>query len=177
MAASEHESNDEQRSRDIAPLVSAVEGHELLAEEERARLRSLARFLAEAGHSPAYIMTALRSTAGVLADLREDAEHPQEVFGRENVRRFIEENAVTMPPRGGTSLRREWKRLQRERLLVHTIGLVRRARGAKAHHEVKKMRNVLLKVDQRELRRVLGSEGDELSRQISVLLRAFAAKM
>jgi len=40
---------------------------------------------------------------------------------------------------------------------------------------VKKTRNMLMKLDQRELRRVLGREGDDLCRQINTWLRGTAA--
>jgi hypothetical protein len=95
------------------------------------------------------------------------------VFQREQVRRFIEENAV---PSGAPTLRfnqrRERKREERERLHANTCSLLREARQSRARHEVKKTRNMLLKVDQRELRRVLGREGDELCRQINTWLRS-----
>jgi len=40
---------------------------------------------------------------------------------------------------------------------------------------VKKTRGMLLKVDQREVRRTLGRDGDEICRQINTWLRSTAA--
>ena len=69
---------------------------------------------------------------------------------------------------------RERKREERDRLQMNTLRLIREARQARGRHEVKKTRNMLLKVDQRELRRLLGSEGDDLCRQINTWLRSTA---
>jgi hypothetical protein len=125
---------------------------------------------------PAFIASSLRSTAEVLRDLREDAEHRSVVFEREHVRRFIEQNAVAEPSHSARyHPRRERKREERDRLQAMTQNLLREARLARGRHEVKKTRNMLLKLDQRELRRVLGHEGDDLCRQINTWLRSTAA--
>jgi ribosomal protein L16 Arg81 hydroxylase len=146
-----------------------------LAPEHRERLRSMAKELDARGMPGAFIEASLRSTAEVLRDLREEETRPDNVFQREEVRRFVEEHAV--PPEEQQrrfNLRRERKREEREQLHAHTCRLLREARQSRGRHEVKKTRNMLLKVDQRELRRMLGREGDELCRQINTWLRSTA---
>jgi hypothetical protein len=146
-----------------------------LAPELQQRLREMAADLLSRSLPVSFIKTSLRSTAEVLRDLHEDETRPDNVLQREDVRRFIEENAV---PEAEQRLRfhprRERKREERERLHANTCRLLREARQSRARHEVKKTRNMLLKVDQRELRRVLGREGDELCRQINTWLRSTA---
>lgn len=152
---------------------SAVPGFAELPPEHRARLCQMAAELRGRGMPETFVVASLRSTAQVLADLEEDQAHPDNAFQREEVRRFIEENAL--PPGEQVkqyTLRRERKREERESLHANTCRLLREARQSRARHEVKKTRNMLLKVDQRELRRVLGREGDELCRQINTWLRS-----
>src|SRR5687767_13131408 len=146
---------------------------------DRDRLREMALDLQGRGMPPAFVASSLRSTSEVLRDLREEEQHRDSLFQRDHVRRFIEQNAVTETTRGVSSgryyPRRERKREERDRLQLMTQELLREARLARGRHEVKKTRNSLLKVDQRELRRVLGSEGDDLCRQINTWLRSTAA--
>lgn len=146
-----------------------------LAPEHRERLRQIAAELHARGMPEAFIMSSVRSTAQVLSELREEEARPDNVFQREEVRRFIEANALPESEQGRRLiLRRERKREERESLHANTCRLLREARQSRARHEVKKTRNMLLKVDQRELRRVLGREGDELCRQINTWLRSTA---
>jgi len=123
-----------------------------------------------------FVASSLRSTAEVLQEMRTDEEHGDHVIRREHVRRFIEQNAV---PESQNPARyqpqKENKRNERERLQQNVAQLLREARLSRARHEVKKTRNMLLKVDQRELRRVLGREGDDLCRQINTWLRSTAS--
>lgn len=145
---------------------------------EQGRLRELARDLQQRGMPLAFVASSLRSTAEVLKDLREEAAHRDAVFQREHVRRFVEQNAVPETSQTQTRRyfpRRERKREERETLLSMTQNLIREARLARGRHEVKKTRSMLLKVDQRELRRVLGREGDDLCRQINTWLRSTSA--
>jgi hypothetical protein len=93
---------------------------------------------------------------------------------REDVRRFIAENAVPPSRHARIEPRRETRQAERERLVRFTTTAIREARSAKARHEIKKTRNVLLRIDQRELRRVLGKDADEFCRQINTILRARA---
>lgn len=153
----------------------AVPQYSELAPEHRERLRQIAAELHGRGLPEAFIISSLRSTAQVLTDLREEEARPDNVFQREEVRRFIEANALPESEQGKRLvLRRERKREERESLHTNTCRLLREARQSRARHEVKKTRNMLLKVDQRELRRVLGREGDELCRQINTWLRSTA---
>ena len=143
--------------------------------EQRQRLRDMTADLLERGMPERFIMSSIRSTAEVLRDIDQEANHPDNAFQREHVQRFIEENAVPPEQRGlRFNPRRERKREERERLHANTCRLLREARQSRARHEVKKTRNMLLKVDQRELRRILGREGDELCRQINTWLRSTA---
>lgn len=166
----EHQGGAE-REAAIEQLVSRVEGFEGLPEGEQEQLRAMARSMEARGMNGPFIRTALRSTVRVMGDLRREEELAQEVFGRAEVRRFLEEHpaaATTTPAR--PPVRREWKQLERERLLSHTQSLVQLARRARAPHEAKKLRNRLLKIDQRYLRRVLGRDAEELCRQINGLI-------
>lgn len=141
---------------------------------ERQRLCEMATSLQERGFPPAFVQSSLKSTAEVLRDLREEEERPDNVLRREQVRRFMEENAAVHPSPTHYNQRRERKREERDRLQVNTLRLIREARQARGRHEVKKTRSMLLKVDQRELRRMLGREGDDLCRQINTWLRSTA---
>ena len=51
------------------------------------------------------------------------------------------------------------------------------ARRSKARHEIKKTRNVLMKIDQRHIRRTLGREGEELCNEINRILRKLSAEV
>ena len=156
-------------------LAQAIPDLADLASEHQQRLREMATDLLDRNLPVAFIKTSLRSTAEVLRDLHEEETRPDNVLQREDVKRFIAENAL---PEAEQHLRfhprRERKREERERLHANTCRLLREARQSRARHEVKKTRNMLLKVDQRELRRVLGREGDELCRQINTWLRSTA---
>jgi len=170
---------EEARSRELlldALVEAAVPQFRQLSAQDQARLRDMADDLRRRDMPPPFINSSLRSTAEVLRELRDDEARPDNVFQRENVRRFIQENAVPdTSQRVRYNQRRERKREERDRLHANTCRLLREARQARARHEVKKTRNMLLKVDQRELRRVLGTEGDDLCRQINTWLRSTAS--
>jgi hypothetical protein len=147
-----------------------------MAPADQERLREMASDLHARRMPPAFIASSLRSTAQILRELRDENERGDNVFQREQVQRFIEQNAVSGPqPSSRHSPRKERKREERDRLQANTLRLIREARQARGRHEVKKTRSMLLKVDQRELRRVLGREGDDLCRQINTWLRSTAA--
>jgi len=156
-----------------AAVAEHVADYEQLPVPLQARLRDLAADLLNRGFGASFIGASLRSTAEVLKELQEEEGRTDDPFRREGVRRFIEAHAV---PPGGARLnpRRERRREERDRLQTHTVHLIRQARSARGRHEVKKTRNLLLKVDQRELRRELGREGDEMCRQINTWLRSTA---
>jgi hypothetical protein len=144
-----------------------------LRQDERQRLLEMAVSLQERGLPPAFVASSLKSTAEVMREIREDTERPDNVLQREHVRRFIEQNAVPDAP-ARYHQHRERKREERDRLQMNTMRLIREARQARGRHEVKKTRSMLLKVDQRELRRALGREGEDLCRQINTWLRSTA---
>jgi hypothetical protein len=142
-------------------------------EAQRDRLLCITRALIGRSMPTSVILSSVRSTAGVLDDL-DAPPHPDDVMQREEVRRFIAENAVPRTRRERLEPGREARRTQRERLYNLTTAAIRDARSSKARHEIKKTRNVLMKIDQRELRRVLGKEADDLCRQINTILREMA---
>ena len=159
-------------------LEEAVPFFRDMAPNEQDRLREMADGLQERGLPLAFVLSSLRSTADVMREMREEETRADNIFQREHVRKFMEEHAVTEPKRTSNvpnSPRRERKREERDRLQAHTLRLIREARQARGRHEVKKTRNMLLKLDQRELRRMLGHEGDDLCRQINTWLRSTAA--
>jgi hypothetical protein len=155
-------------------IIQQVPHYGELSTEDQARLREMAATLSGKGMPPDFVASSLRATAEVLRDLRDD-EVAGSIFQREHVRRFIEQHAVPEPPRRlRYNPRSERKQEERDRLQSNTLRLLREARQARARHEVKKTRNMLLKVDQRELRRRLGREGEDLCRQINTWLRSNA---
>jgi len=160
----------------IERVVESVEGFGSLAESEQERLRAMAAHLLERGLNPAFVVSALASTAGVIGDIQEEETALAEVLGRAEVRRFLEQHPPLDPATARQTPRREWKQVERERLAAHIQGLLRLARRAHAPHEAKKMRNRLLKIDQRHVRRVLGGEGDALCGEINGLLRGMASR-
>jgi hypothetical protein len=162
--------------RSIDELLQAVPHWETLGEPEQERLRAMAGSLLEKGHPRSFIAAALRSTASVLGDLEAGADAAGEGFNREDVRRFLEETGAQNAETVRHPARREWKQVERERLLTHTTNLLREARGAHSRHEVKKTRQLLLRLDQRHLRRVLGAEGEEICNQIRGLLRELGSR-
>ena len=158
-------------------IARSVPFFDMLAPEDRERLRAMAVNLRDRGMPAEFIASSLRSTAEVLQEIRDEEARPDNVFQREDVRRFIEQHAVAEPARRlRYSPRSERKQEERDRLQANTLRLLREARQARARHEVKKTRNMLLKVDQRELRRRLGREGEDLCRQINTWLRSTAAQ-
>jgi len=171
----EHDTRPSPEERLTAWVSAAADPH-ALHEEDRARLEEMARSLSARSMPEGFITSALASTAAALADLRRQAEAADEAFQRLGVQQFIAENAASVPAVAPTP-RREWKQLERERLLNHTVALLRDARRARARHEIKKTRSELLKIDQRHLRRVLGSEGADLCNQITGLLRSMSSKI
>lgn len=154
----------------VGGVVSDLEALPTVAQE---RLIAIARDLREKGMPQTFIAAALTSTAEVLRDFEQSELSDQNPFNREQVRRFVEAHALVEPP-AHPAQRSERKREERERLHHHATLLLREARQARGRHEIKKMRNLLLKLDQRELRRVLGRSGDDLCRQINVWLRGTA---
>jgi hypothetical protein len=161
---------------DVDELLRAVPDFAALRGAEQERLRQMAASLLEKGRPRAFVRAALRATAGVLDDLSESADAAGEGFNREDVRRFLEETGAQNAGTVRHPARREWKAVERERLLTHTVNLLRDARCARSRHEVKKTRQLLLRVDQRHLRRVLGAEGEELCNQIRGLLRELGSR-
>lgn len=167
----------ETASAEVEALIrDQVPGFGLLAPADQERLRRIAADLFARRMPGAFVVSSLRSTADVLRELREDEETSDGILQREPVRRFIEQNAVTGKDAGAARpvIRGERRREERDLLQTAATHLLREARLARGRHEVKKTRNMLLKLDQRELRRVLGREGDDLCRQINTWLRSTA---
>lgn len=142
-----------------------------LVEEDRRRVRAILERLEERNLPSSFVLAALRSTAEVLHDLRENESHTRQALRRASVQQFIRENAGEAPGRS-IPPRRENQREERERIQANVASLLRQARVARGRHEVKRSRSQLLRLDQRELRRTLGAEGDELCRQINAWLRS-----
>jgi hypothetical protein len=121
-----------------------------------------------------FIFSGVRSAAAILTEMEQEAT-PEELARREAVKQFI---AANLPAPGETAeidTRKDVKSGERERLRQSIIAAVRDARRSKARHEIKKTRNVLMKIDQRHVRRSLGREGDELCHEINRILRSTAA--
>lgn len=164
-------------SEAAAALATVLEQGEGLDQAARDRLAAMAAELSTRDLPAEFVLAALRSTAEVLKELESATRTRAEAMNRAEVQQFIEANGAVQGDVPVVPARREWKQVERERLLGHTLALIRDARGARSRHEIKKTRRMLLKVDQRHLRRVLGTDGEDLCNQISLLLRSFASRM
>jgi hypothetical protein len=156
----------------LAELSQEIHTLPLLRPDDQQRLLAMARGLDERGMSLPFVIAGLRSSAELLAELEEAGPDP--VMERPEVRQFVQENAA--PSRSSAAIFRgnDVKRMERERLQQKVVAAIRDARRSKARHEVKKTRNVLMKIDQRQLRLRLGREGDDLCREINTILRSMA---
>jgi hypothetical protein len=142
-----------------------------LTPADQQQIMALARGLMERGMDLPFVAAVVRASAEVLADLRDTGDDP--IMLRPEVRRFVAQNAAAPPERGGIVFPgNDVKRAERERLQQKTVAAIREARRSHGRHEVKKTRNRLMKIDQRELRHRLGREGDDLCREINTILRA-----
>jgi hypothetical protein len=155
----------------LAELSEEIDALRHLRPHDQQRLLAMARGLEERGMSLPFVIAGVRASAEVLAEL--DEAEGESVMERPEVRRFVEENAVN---RGGAVVFRgnDVKRMERERLQQQVVSAISDARRSHGRHEVKKTRNVLMKIDQRKVRQRLGREGDELCREINTILRAMA---
>lgn len=157
---------------------------EMTPEARRVQILRLTRSLLAHPWPTSFILSSIRATADVLDDL-ESVPPADDVMQREEVRRFITENRATDSAesratgraRGRYQPERETRRLERDRLFEFITRSIRAARSAKARHEVKKTRRDLMKIDQREVRRLLGRDADDLCHQINTLLRATAGTL
>lgn len=156
----------------LAELSQEIDVIHRLRPEDQQRLVSMARGLAEGGMSLPFVFAGVRSSAEVLGDLEDDGS--ESVLNRPEVRRFLEENASTTGRVGPVFRGNDVKRMERERLAQRVVAAIREARRSRGRHEIKKTRNALMKIDQRELRRRLGREGDDLCREINTILRSMA---
>jgi hypothetical protein len=156
----------------LTELTQEIDALRLLRPEDQQRLLAMARGLAESGMSLPFVFAGVRSSAQVLVDLEQDGSDP--VLNRPEVRRFLEENAGTGDRVGPVFRGNDVKRQERERLSQRVVAAIREARRSHGRHEVKKTRSALMKIDQRELRRRLGREGDDLCREINTILQAMA---
>jgi hypothetical protein len=115
-----------------------------------------------------FILSSARSVVNEYAAEEEEALHPPD----EERRRFIEAHAL--PPEERVSAksqpRREAKAREREELALRVRDLLGEARSARQPHERKKMRRLLMGLDQARIRRTLGTEGEELCQQIAAIL-------
>jgi hypothetical protein len=155
-------------------LIQYVEQLADLSADKRSRVLEMALELHRRRLPSPFILAGIRSTAALLNDLEREGE-ADGVMRRPEVRDFIEANAA--PPGDGAEIdtRKDVKSGERDRLRQSIIAAVRDARRSKARHEIKKTRNVLMKIDQRHVRRALGREGDELCHEINRILRSTAA--
>lgn len=151
-----------------------VEQMSELSAEKRGRLLTMALDL-HGRHLPTpFIYASIRSTAAVLSEWERDIP-ANAVMARPEIRDFIEANVAPLDAVSEIDTRKDVKSGERDRLRQSIIAAVRDARRSKARHEIKKTRNVLMKIDQRHVRRALGREGDELCHEINRILRATAA--
>ncbi|HET6382071.1 MAG TPA: hypothetical protein VFJ58_01660 [Armatimonadota bacterium] len=97
---------------------------------------------------------------------RKSAEYPPE--------RPFELDPRDLSPGTPPALRHEVGRYERERLSSNTRQAIRMARHARRWHEIRKMRSVLMNIDQGYLKRMLGAESDTLNQEINALLRSWA---
>ena len=146
---------------------------QMTPEARRVQLLRLTRSLLDRSWPTSFILSGVRATADVLDDL-ESIPPADDVMQREEVRRFMAENRATQGGHSRYRPERETRRAERDRLFDFVTRSIRAARSAKARHEIKKTRRDLLRIDQREVRRVLGRDADDLCHQINAILRATA---
>ena len=108
--------------------------------------------------------------AEAVATTAEDQTHLNDAG--EPARRQVDERDLAMEP--APPLRHEVGRYERERLSANTRQAIRMARHARRWHEIRKMRSVLMNIDQAYLKRMLGAESDTLNQEINTLLRSWA---
>jgi hypothetical protein len=156
-------------------LTEAVPLYGELQPDGRERLMSMARHLSARGWTPEAVVASLRSTAAVLMEEATTSASPLE---RPEVRAFMVRHGADALANGKTPhMVRETRAKERETLREMVLERIRAARGAYARHEAKRVRRDLLHIDQRELRRVLGREADDLCAQINELVRRTGARL
>jgi hypothetical protein len=128
-----------------------------LSEDQRRQLVDMAERLLRRNLPEAFVLASVRSAFRLMLDL--DAEEGD--LGAGDAGRV---KSRQVP-------RKEAKSAEREALLQHTRRLIREAKAAKQPYERKKLRRVLMSIDQAYLRRVLGKDAVELCMQINEFLR------
>lgn len=146
--------NNRDRKELADALRQSVADYGALSPEEQESVLAMADTLIQRDLPLEFVAAAVRSTSGLMLELRE-AERAQ----RER------------PVSPKQHPRREAKLREREALLQATRKLLREARSAKQPYERKKLRRTLMGIDQAYLRRVLGREAQELCAQINECLR------
>jgi hypothetical protein len=155
-------------------LTEFVNGLPDLSPETRDRTRRIALRLHARRLPASFILASIRSSAAILTEM-EQSVTVEDLSREQALREFVAANTPTGAPASEIDTRKDVKSSERERLRQSIIAAVRDARRSKARHEIKKTRNVLIKIDQRHVRRTLGREGDELCHEINRVLRATAA--
>ena len=160
--------------RDLSPealadyLNSRIRAFSALNDAHREQILQSVREMAGREMPPTFVLSSARSLAREYAEAEEESEQPLDA----DRQRFIETNAV--PPEQRIPARRqprsEAKAREREQFSTNVRQLLREARAARQPHERKKMRRMLMGIDQQKLRRALGREGQELSEQIREIL-------
>jgi hypothetical protein len=158
----------------VAVLKEFVDQLGGVSDTTRARAWEMALELHARRLPPPFIFAGIRSTAEILTEL-EQTMTPDEARRQRELRAFVAANTPVQGSVAEIDTRKDVKSGERERLRQSIISAVRDARRSKARHEIKKTRNVLMKIDQRHVRRTLGREGDELCHEINRILRATAA--
>jgi len=146
---------------------------EELSQEDRKTVINMVRGLLRRGLSLQVVWAGVDSAIGLLLDL---GPVSQEGLCRPKACAFL---AETPQARESThhhlSLPNEARRAGREQLLKATASLLQEARSAKNRHEIRKLRQELLRIDQGYLRRALGKPAEDLCHQINHLLRQWAS--
>lgn len=142
-----------------------------LPKPDQDRLVSMAQVLIARSFPESFVLKGVASTASVMEDLR---HAPGDIMESEHVRRFIRENSIPEERHIPREPARETKREEREQFLESITSIISEARSVKSRHEIKKMRRVLLGIDQRCMRQVLGRDADEPLREIRQLLNEWA---
>ena len=127
-----------------------------LSEDQRRQLVDMAERLLKRNLPEAFVLASVKSAFRLMLDLDEEGDFGAGDSGRVKSRQVP---------------RKEAKSAEREALLQHTRRLIREAKAAKQPYERKKLRRVLMSIDQAYLRRVLGKDAVELCMQINEFLR------
>ncbi|MCC6443143.1 MAG: hypothetical protein IT210_06755 [Armatimonadetes bacterium] len=159
---------------DLAGILEMrVEAFREMPEERQGEAVRVARGLIGKGLPLPVVWAGVEAAARLLPDTPPPAH---DAMSAPRVREFMQSQPKARRSRARRrSPPNEVRRAGREHLHRATQSLLEEARRARSRHEIRKMRQALLKIDQSHLRRSLGKSAEELCFEINNLLRRWAS--